>query len=71
MANNVIELQDEYVNKVNSYDVKGRNYYTLRTKAAIKFRKTLRDLGFSEDFIAHAEKDANDMAQLGQYLWKF
>jgi hypothetical protein len=71
MANNVIELQDEYVNKINSYDVKGRNYYTLRTKAAKKFAITLYDLGFGVDFIVQAKKDADDMAQLGRYIWKF
>lgn len=63
---NTITLQDQYVAKVLGYDQKGRNYYSLVTRAGNTLHRELASLGLTQDQIQEAKEAAYEVVALAR-----
>ncbi len=59
----VINIQDEYIAKVERYDPKGYNHSALVTKAAKKARHAFEDLGFNDHDARVLVAEAHEVAK--------
>ena len=63
---NAINHQDEYAAKVLGYNQKGRNYYSLMTRAHNSLHRSLVGLGFSHEQAEKMWQDAQDLVELAR-----